>query len=101
MEQKDKELEKTLIEPQTEAEGIRRRTFLKELLAAGAVTSLSGLGLMDLSRAEAAGETGPAKERNLYQKVIGPTSPTPIDCFLPPACRCCATRRTITSITTR
>ena len=71
MERKDKELEKALLEPQSEAEGIRRRTFLKELLAAGAVTSLSGLGLMDLSRAEAAGETGPAKERNLYQKIIG------------------------------
>ena len=71
MDQKDKEWEKAMIEPQSEAEGIHRRTFLKELLAAGAVTSLSGLGPMDLSRAEAGGETGPAMERNLYQKVIG------------------------------
>lgn len=70
MDQRDKELEKTLIEPQSEPEGIHRRTFLKELLAAGAVTSLGGLGLMDLRWAEAAGQTGPAKERNLYAKII-------------------------------
>jgi len=69
--QKDKELERTLIKPQSEPEGIHRRTFLKELLTAGAVTSLSGMGLMDLGRAEVAAETGPAKERNLYQKIIG------------------------------
>jgi len=68
--QKDKELEKTSYKPQSESEGIHRRTFLKELLAAGAVTSLSGMGLMDWGRAEAAGETGPAKERNLYAKII-------------------------------
>ena len=71
MDQKDKELERTLIEAQSKAEGIHRRTFLKELLAAGAVTSLGGWGLMDLSRAEAVGEAGPARKGNLYQKIIG------------------------------
>ena len=68
MDPKDRKSEMILIKPPSEAEGIRRRTFLKGLLATGAVTSLGGLGPVDLKRAEAA-ELG--KEQNLYQKIIG------------------------------
>jgi len=71
MDQQHKGLERILIESQSEPEGIHRRTFLKEVLAAGAVTSLSGLGLIDSGRAEAAGQTDPSQERNLYAKIIG------------------------------
>ncbi len=70
MNQEEKESEKNLIGPQSEPAGIHRRTFLKEILAAGAVTSLSGLGLKDLSRAEASEEAGHSKGQNLYQKII-------------------------------
>lgn len=60
-----------LVESQSESEGIHRRAFLSGMLAAGTITSLSGLGLMDLRGAEAAGEAGSANEQNLYQKIIG------------------------------
>ena len=69
MDQKEKDLNLNRMKPQSEEEGIHRRAFLKGLFAAGAVTSLGGLGLMGVSRAEAA--AAPGSGQNLYQKIIG------------------------------
>ena len=67
MHQNDNDVKKPVIDPPCTAYGIPRRTFLKGMLATGAMTSLSALGVMDLRWAEAAGSAG---ERNLYQKII-------------------------------
>jgi aconitate hydratase len=67
MDQKDNDAKRTVIDPPGAANGIPRRTFLKGMLATGAMTSLSALGVIDLRWAEAAGSAG---ERNLYQKII-------------------------------
>ncbi len=67
MHQKDDDVQKPAIDPPTSAPGIPRRTFLKGMLATGAMTSLSAMGVLDLRWAEAAGSPG---ERNLYQKII-------------------------------
>jgi aconitate hydratase len=61
-------LETNSTELPSEPEGIHRRTFLKGLVAAGAVTSLGGLAIGHANRAAAA-EAG--KGQNLYQKIIG------------------------------
>jgi aconitate hydratase len=68
MDSKDWKAEMNSTEPSSEAGGIHRRTFLKGLLAAGAVTSLGGVNLIRAGRAEAAGSPG---GQNLYQKIIG------------------------------
>jgi hypothetical protein len=64
MDQKENDVKKMLIDTPALAGGIPRRTFLKGMLATGAMTSLSAMGMMDLRWAEAAGSAG---ERNLYQ----------------------------------
>jgi len=49
MDPKDRKSERTSIEPPSEGEGTQRRTFLKGLLGKGAVNSLGGLALGDLT----------------------------------------------------
>ena len=68
MDPRDRRSEKNSTELPSEPEGIHRRTFLKGLVAAGAVTSLGGLAIGHANRAGAA-EAG--KGQNLYQKIIG------------------------------
>lgn len=68
MKHNDKEEMQRLTRLKSESKGFHRRTFLKEVLAAGALTSVSGLARPDIAWTQAA---SPTDGRNLYQKIIG------------------------------